>query len=309
MSEENNQQSPASQSSAADEYQSVNREQIEAARAAGNTWLYKEREMEMYVAQGYVEISTEILNSGEPTGAVMIHQFGWDRETAFVKHERSFKTSLVRVGRSARQKVKTTQAVPPNAALYADLIQGGIIRRMENGEPVDQVKTREQMLDFARFYPESASEAVETWFESARFKILEENESNNFDWMFTNLPVKKVLFYIGEEENPLAAGILTFNSPSKEEREKFDEEVQNIESEKKGDLNFAELSENFGKKIQYGSKHLAEVEGIAVGAEGVKFNAEMKQKFITLFNPIWFVEAVETMHDSFVFTKGKSARS
>ena len=35
-----------------DEYESVNREQIELARAAGNVWTFEGREMEMYVAQG-----------------------------------------------------------------------------------------------------------------------------------------------------------------------------------------------------------------------------------------------------------------
>lgn len=293
-----------------DEYNSVNREQIEAARAAGNVWTFEERELEMFVANGYIESATDILDpKGEETGAIMIHKFAWTKETPFVNRERAFKTSLRRVGRNTKQNIKTTQSVPANAKLYADTICGGIIRQTINGEAVDIEKSREDMLEFARHYPESASEAVEAWLESASFELLDERTGDNFDWMFQNLPVKRVLWYIGDRSNPIAAAVLTFNAPPSEERSKFDEEVQNIDSDKKGDVNFAELTESFPRKLQYGQKFLQSVEGIAVEAEGVNYAPEFKQKFITLFNPIWFVEAVEVMHESFTFTKGKSAKS
>ncbi len=301
----------ALQIDAEDEYQSVNREHIEAARAAGNTWFYKDVELEMFVAKGYIETVTEINNpaTGESSGAVLIHKFSWDKENAFIARERAFKTSLSRVGRSAKQRVKTTQAVPTNAALYASLIQGGMIRQIENGKQKDDEKSREEMLEFVRLYPESASEAIETWLDAAKFKLVDDSSINNFDWIFQNHPVKKVLWYIGEENNPVAAGILTFRSPSAEERQRLDDEVQNIESEKKGDVNFAELSENFAKKLEYGAKLLTNIEGISVEREGNPYvadsNSQVKRRFITLFNPIWFVEAVETMHESFNFTKGK----
>lgn len=306
---ENNQ--PPSGGTNSDDYPSVNREQIEAARAAGNTWMFREREMEMFVARGFIESATEINDpaTNEPTGILLIHQFGWENQSPFIKREKAFKTSLQRVGRATKQRVKTTNLIPVNAEFYSELIQGGIIRRFENGEPVDTPKSREEMLEFARLYPESASEAIEAWLESAKFKLLVETDGNNLDWMFSSQPVKKVLWYLGDEENPVAAGILTFNSPPKEERERYDDEVQNIESDRKGDVSFAELSENFGKKIQYGSKHLASVEGIAVEAEGNPYSANNKQKFIVLFNPLWFVEAIELVHESFNFTKGKSAKN
>ena len=293
-----------------DEYPSVNREQIEAARAANNTWFFEKREMEMFGARGYIESGTDILDAkGEETGAIMIHKFAWTKETPFVTREGAFKTSLRRVGRNTKQNVKTTQSVPANAKLYADTIQGGVIRRLVNGEPVDIEKSREEMLQFAKYYPESASEAVEAWLESCSFEILDERKGDNFDWIFQNTPVKQVLWYIGNRENPLAAGIITFNSPPSEEREKFDDEVQRIDSDKKGDVTFAELSESFTRKIQYGQKFLSNVDGISVETEGNPFQTELKQKFIVLFNPIWFVEAVELMHDSFNFTKGKSAKT
>jgi hypothetical protein len=145
------------------------------------------------------------------------------------------------------------------------------------------------MLRFTHLYPEAASEAIETWLESGKFKLLDDNYGVDFNWIFTNLPVKKVLFYIGDEDNPDVAAIFTFNSPPKEEREKFDEDVQNIESEKKGDVNFAELSENFMSKVQFGMKYLKSVEGIAIETEGKAFvgeKAEEKEKFLVLSNPI-----------------------
>lgn len=295
-------------------YQSVNQSNIEAARAAGNVWDYNGREMEMFVARGYIETATEILNPAtqESTGAILIHKFGWSKAAPFIAREKAFKTSLRRVGRSSKQKIKTTQLQPVNAELYAELIQGGIIRRMENGETIDIEKTRDDMLGFARLYPEAASEAIETWLESGKFKLLDDNYGTDFNWIFTNLPVKKVLFYIGDEDNPDVAAIFTFNSPPKEEREKFDEDVQNIESEKKGDVNFAELSENFMSKVQFGMRYLKSAEGIAVETEGKAFvgaTNEEKEKFLILFNPIWFVDAVETMLEGFNFTKGRSATS
>ncbi len=295
-------------------YQSGNQSNIEAARAAGNVWNFNGREMEMFVARGYIESATEILNPAtqESTGALLIHKFQWSKAAPFITREKAFKTSLSRVGRSNKQKIKTTQLQPVNADLYAALIQGGIIRQMKDGEPVDIEKSREDMLDFARLYPEAASEAIETWLESAKFKLLDDNYGVDFNWIFTNTPVKNVLFYIGDEDNPDVAAIFTFNSPPTEEREKFDEAVQNIESEKKGDVNFAELSENFMSKVQFGMKYLKSVEGIALETEGKAFTGttnEEKEKFLILFNPIWFVDAVETMLDGFNFTKGKSKAS
>jgi hypothetical protein len=297
-----------------EEYQSVNEERLKAAREAGNVWNFAGTELEMFVARGYIESATEIINPSTqaPTGAMIIHKFGWDKAAPFIARERAFKTSLTRVGRSSKQKVKTTQLIPVNAELYAALIQGGTIRRMENGEAVDLVKSREEMLDFARLYPEAASEAIETWLDSGKCKLLGENYNNDFNWIFSNLPVKKVLWYIGDEENPDVAAILTFNSPPKEEREKFDDDVQNIESEKKGDVNFAELSENFATKVQFGIKYLSSVEGAALKTEGnvpTFANSKEKEEFIVLFNPIWFADAVETMLEAFNFTKGKSKTS
>jgi len=285
---------------------------LDAARAAGNVWNFNGREMEMFVARGYIESATEILNPAtqESTGAVLINKFQWSKAAPFIAREKAFKTSLSRVGRSSKQKIKTTQLQPVNAELYAALIQGGVIRQMQDGELVDVEKSREDMLNFARLYPEAASEAIETWLESAKFKLLDDNYGVDFNWIFTNTPVKKVLFYIGDEDNPDIAAIFTFNSPPKEEREKFDEDVQNIESERKGDVNFAELSENFMSKVQFGMRYLKSVEGIAVEEEGKAFtgtNNEEKEKFLILFNPIWFVDAVETMLDGFNFTKGRSA--
>lgn len=296
---------------------SVNQSDLDAAREAGNVWNYKGKELEVFVARGYIESATEIINPStqEPTGAVLIHQFGWENAKPFIKRENAFKTSLSRVGRSTRQKVKTTQIVPVNADFYAELIQGGIIRRYEDGEPVDIQKSREEMLDFARLYPESASEAIESWLESGKCKLLDDNYGNDFNWVFTNLPVKKVLWYIGDEENPVAAAILTFNSPPKEKREKLDEDIQNIESERKGDQNFAELSENFARKVEFGLNYFHSVETMAFEREGNIFDTtglsgrpllEKKERLITLWNPIWFADAVDTMLEAFNFTKGKS---
>lgn len=293
--------------------------QLDLAREAGNVWNFNGKELEMYVARGDVKAATEIINPStqEPTGALMIHLYEWTNSQPFILHENAFKTSLSRVGRSTRQKVKTTSATKANADLYAATIQGGIIRRFENGKEIDLEKTRAEMLEFARLYPESASEAIEIWLESAKFKLLDDNFGTDFNWIFTELPVKKVLWYIGEESNPIAAAILTFNSPPREKREKFEEEVQNIESEKKGDQNFAELSENFVRKVAFGLEYLKSVEGIAVGEEGKTYAAsiegltgkkldEAKELFVTLWNPIWFAGAVETMLEAFNFTKGKS---
>ena len=76
---------------------------LDAAREAGNVWNFNGREMEAYVARGYVEAATDIINPStqEPTGAILIHRFGWEKAAPFIKREKAFKTSLSRVGRSA----------------------------------------------------------------------------------------------------------------------------------------------------------------------------------------------------------------
>ena len=168
------------------------------------------------------------------------------------------------------------------------------------------------MLEFARLYPESASESIDVWLESGRFKVLDDF-STDFAWIFTNLPVKRVLWYIGEESNPDVAAIFTFNSPPKEERERFEDEVQNLDTDRLGEMNLAELSENFKAKVNFGLKFFKSAEGIAYKEEGqiLPENASLleKEDFITLFNPVWFVEALEAMLESFNFTKGKQQKA
>lgn len=295
----------------ADAYKSVNHEQIEAALAAKESWNFKGQEIAKYPAFGEASVETAILDrvTREETGATMIHNFKWESNAPFISHQSAFSTTLRRVGRSADQEVDTTQATPINAALYAEIVTGGLIRVPRgNGEFDGIEKTREQMLEFARIYPESASEAIDNWLDAGHVELVDESEGS-FDWMFQAQSVVKVLWWLGARENPIYAAILTFKAPHSERRNEFDKEVQRIKSRKQGEINVAELSESFVKKVQYGSQHLQAVEGVLVGPDGADYSDAKKQAFITLFNPIWFVDACEAMHESFDFTKGKAAGS
>ena len=306
MTPENNYNSEETES-----YQSVNQAQIEAARTANNTWVFEEKEREMYVANGETLVATAVIDrtTKNVSGTVLIHNFKWIDEKAFSERENSFVTTMRRVGRSNDQLINTTHNATVNAKLYASLVSGGaVVVPLGNGQTTETEKTRDEMLEFARIYPEAASEAIETWLESAHFEIVEDSASA-FDWMFTSGSTIKIKWWIGDKDEPLAAGYITFKSPVSEERKRHDDEVQNIKSRRQGEINIAEMSENFGKKLAYGLKHLLSVEGIAIGSEGVVYNEKLKRDFVIKFNPIWFVQAVELMHESFDFTKGKSAKS
>lgn len=286
--------------------------QLDLAREAGNVWTFNGREIEMFVARGEADVPVSIVNPAtqDETGATMIHRLRWQKDAPFIKREGAFKTTLRSVGRSKEQDVDTTQLIPVNKDFYAELIEGAtILAPKGNGEFNEIEKLRDDMLNMARLYPESASEVIESWMDAATIKLLGEEDGDSFDWMFTERNVIRAQWTLGDPENPVAAAIISFKSPTSERRDQFDDDVQKIKSEKKGDVKIAKLSESFVKKLQYGAEHLVKVEGIAVGEEGVTYTDALKQKFITLFNPIWFVECVELMHESFDFFKSKSAKN
>lgn len=284
--------------------------QIDLARDAGNTWTFDEKEMEMYVADGTAAVAVAILDrkTRQVNGVTMVHHFKWEKNDPFLIREQDFTTKMKTVGRGTEQEIDTTNMTEPNAKLYAAIVQSGVmIIPRGNGETEEKEVSRTQLLEFARLYPESASEVVETWLDGWHFEVMGEEEC--FDYMFEELPTVKVFGWIGNRDNPVKAVILTFTSPSKEERTKFEDERQIIKSDRIGDQKFAEVRQSFIKQYQYGRKFLKDVHGSAVGAPGVKYTPELKDRFITYFNPITFCEAVEKMHESFGFMQGKAAGS
>lgn len=291
--------------------ETVEKTQLELAREAGNTWVLEGRELEMFVAEGRASVAVDLLNrqTRQPNGETLIHNFGWEKNDPFIVREQSLKTKLKSVGRNTKQEVDSASIVAPNAKLYSSIIQGGV-RMIPNGDGGINTEefSREQMLQLAKNFPEMASEAIESWLDGWQFELVDE-EAGSMDWMFSNTSVVKVLGWIGLRSIPDAACILTFASPPAEKREKYEEERQKINSDRVGELKIAEVSESFPRKIQYGEQYLQSVEGVAVGEPGVIYNDKLKQKFITLFGPLFFVEAVDKMHESFDFTKGKAANS
>jgi hypothetical protein len=285
--------------------------QLELAREAGNTWSFEGREMEMFVADGKMKVAVEVTDrkTQEPNGNVLIHSFAWEKNDPFLIRESKLKTTMRRVGRNTAQEMETEKSITANAELYRAVIQEAVmIVPVGNGETREETFSREQMLEFARFYPETASEAIETWLESWHFELIDE-ETGSFDWMFSAASVVKVFGWLGDKVNPAAAVVLTFKSPPSEKREKYEEEKQRIKTRRISDLNIMEVSESFIKKLQYGGEHLQSVEGVAIGEISVVYTEKLKEKFITLFNPESFADAVDVMHESFVFTKGKAARN
>ncbi len=292
--------------------------QIELAREANNTWTFKgkdfEREMEMYVADGKAFPQTEVMdrNSGLPSGALMLHKLGWESPAAWIARESAFKTQLKRVGRSQDQEIDTAHLITVNSELYRSIVQGGLLKiPTGNGQFTEEEVDRDQMVKFANLYPEGASEAVETFLEQWHFTLFDNSINMSFKFLFEASEFVKVLALLGSRDPQLAkrAGIFTFKTPTSEIRRDYDQAVNRIKSKKQGEVSIAELEENFMAKIRYGTMHLVDVEGIAVGTPGTRFNHDDKkqvQKFIELFCPSLFSDAVDKMHESFDFMKGKS---
>lgn len=283
--------------------------QIELAREAGNTWDFNGVEKEMFVADGQAHIGVAIIDpkTRQPSNVTMIHNLKWEKNDPFLIREQNFKTVLKSIGKSTEQEINTTNLTEANAKLYAEIVQSGeMIIPAGNGETSTKEISRAELLEFARLYPESASEVIETWFENWHFEVVDE-ENGSFDWLFQAKSVVKVYGWIGDRENPLREVILTFKAPTSEERSRYENERQIIKQNRISDQKIAEVRMSFIKKIQYGKAHLFGVEGIAVGAPGVKFTNELKERFITFMCPVIFGDAVDVMHESFDFTQGKAA--
>lgn len=285
--------------------------QLAAARAVNNAWKFEGRELEKFVARGEASVATVVTNrkTGEKTGTRLIHVFGWERDSPFITRESALITKMSRIGRSKEQDIDSAHLATVNAAFYKTIVQGGILRKLgENGETTERQLSRDEMLRHANLYPESASEAIESWLEAGKCEFLDDDaaDAGDDEYLFTAEDTVRILWYLGSRDNPAAAAILTFKTPSSDARSNFDNSQQQIKSKKHGDVNTAELRENFPKKLQYGLKYLLSVEGVAVETEGRDFALELKNKFVTLFNPIWFADAVETMQESFDFLKTES---
>lgn len=285
---------------------------LDAARAANNTFTFEGREIELFVARGEAKVATNIYRNGKETGARLVHQFRWQDADPFVRRENSFWTNLQRVGRRQEQTIKTAHQVTVNAELYSSIIAGGtLIEGSVDGEPVTRELSREQMLEHARLYPEAVSEAIETWLDAGKIERYSEKDLD-FDFLFRADDVIKMLWYIGPRDAPIVAVLFSFKAPSSEQRKAYDESVQSMETKRQGDLSTTTIEENFTKKVQYGGRLLIAVDGVAYQGEGQLVNlGEPKQResFITLFNPIWFGDVVEEMHSSFDFMKGRSDAS
>lgn len=290
------------------EYDSQNKFQIEAARKANNTWTFEGRELEMFVARGEAEVAVNVFDQAKTveTGVTLVHRFAWTAPDAFVIRENSFKTNLSRIGRRTEQKINTAHLATVNSEFYKSIIKSGKLRIPEvNGKADVNELTQDQMIEHANIYPEAVSEAIETWLDAADIARFDKIGSD-FSFLFKVPDSVKILWVLGKREAPVAAGVFTFQAPSAEERAKYEESVQNIETKRRGDVSSTDIEENFLKKVQYGGKLLLDVEGIAVGEEGVKYDKALKEKFIVLFNPIWFGDVVDVMHSTFDFMKGRS---
>jgi hypothetical protein len=271
------------------------------------TWEFNGKKYPVYPARAEQEVATKVLNrqTGRSNGSLLIHKFRWDSDSPFIKRESSFTTKIRSVGRNSGQEIQQTHLVTTNSEFYNSLISSGETHFSDENKPKVTEKTAEDMLKLCRNYPEVASEAIETWLDSASVKLLEENESSSFEWMFDAPDTVKILWKLGNPDNPNFIGVLTFKAPSNEARKDFDDYSQKIKSRKEGDVNVAELSENFARKLTYGAKHLRKIEGICFDGDDKELTFTIINKFITTFNPIWFADAVEEMHKSFNFAEGK----
>lgn len=277
-----------------------------------HTWECSGKKVPLFLACGEAAVETNIvsLKDRQPTGNVLRHIFKWDRDSAFIKKESANITKLKRLGRSNEQEVDTSNQVTINAEFYKSLIDLGLIRVLEGNSQYKEIeKTREDMIKLASNFPEDASEAIETWLEQCSVEVVEEDYTGDFEYLFETPETIRVKWTLGQKDNPLAIAILTFKPPKSETREAYEDGLQKIKSRKIGELSVAELSENFARKIKYGSEHLIEVEGIRIGDIETKYSPALKQKFIVLWNPIWFADCVDSMHESFYRTEGKSGKN
>jgi hypothetical protein len=294
-----------------DEYQSQSESIIKAARAAGNTWDFNGTELQKFVARGEASIETSVLDRGtrEPSGTLLIHNFKWSKETPFATRAGAMVTQLRRTGRSSDQDIEAAHLVTINADLYKEIVIGGELKIPKgNSEFETRELSREDMIKHANLYPESASEAIETWIASATIDVISETEEGNLDYLFEADETVKVKWTLGNKDAPVAAAYIIFKTPPSEARKGFDQSVSKMKMKRLGDTNINEIRENFPKKIEYGLRYLLDIQGIAIGTEGRDFDksSEMKKAFVALWNPLWFTEAVEAVQESFEIVSGKS---
>ena len=272
-----------------------------------NTWTFEGKTYNKFTANGKAQISTSLLHPQTKSEiGVLTYLFSWDKQLPFITLENSRKSRFERVGRQDKQEVKTVGTGKPNIEFYKDTIIGGAITKfLPNNETEDRDLDREQMLERIRRSPESISEVVETWVSAGHAEVYIAESEDVFDFVFNPPDEVKVLWYLGSREMPNALALITFKAPSAEARAQYEENAQRLITSKRGDVSISEISANFNKKLEFGSRYLAKVEGVQINFDGNDFDPQKKDEFITLFNPIWFADCVDALFEAFNSTRGK----
>lgn len=281
--------------------------QLAAARAVNNAWKFEGRELEKFVARGEAHLAQSILHPvSEKEVAKLIHLLKWEKDTAFLKRVKSQKTNLESIGRQTSQRVQAADEIGANVELYKEFVQSGVLLKSNSsGEIIETSLNRQEMLDRVRRSTNAVSEVIEGWFEAGRTEIYFADESEAVDFFINPPDEVKVLWWIGDRENPAAAAVFTFKTPNADVQTEYRENGAYVNRSNRGDVKVTEITQNLTLRLRLSAQHLISVEGVAVETEGTDFTQENKSRFVMLFNPIWFADAVDALFEVFGKTKGK----
>lgn len=274
---------------------------LRLAEEANNVWEFEGRKLERFVARGEFSVADKVLNPNNRSEviATLIHNFRWQDVTPFVARDSKLNTRYETVGRSDEQERKLERRRRANAELYQAIIADGVLVKGDQ----EIAKQRDWLLKNS---DDVQSKAIEAFYQALSIeRYLPDDISNQIEVLLQ--PQETVMFigYLGGKLNPAAIFLFEMETPSPDERDKYDDYAHKIKSVQQGDVSVSTFSENFSYKYRFAQKHLRDVRGVSVATEGVEFSNTNKGEFCVLFNPYWIAQLGEKLYEAFDVTKGK----
>ncbi len=279
-------------------------ENLEAAKAAGNTWDFKGKTWELYLANQTGGMARPVVVEGETVGIIGA-EFAWNESEPFLdyldfefRNETNIKDQVT--------ESKNKNEIIQGAKLFRETCQKGFLI------PIDEFGNRGEQQDLTRAELMEMTDA-ETQSDLAINWIIQYRIRRHFPEGYSKL--KEALkpsnlffeFYIGENKNPRHCLLFEFDVPTKDARRSYEDDVRHTEREQEGDNVIVRTIIDNKKKLNFAKKYFRSVKGVTLNQIGNPFqegNDQHTKDFKLGFNPRWFIALADEIVDAF-HTTGK----
>lgn len=273
---------------------------LKAAREANNTWIFKEKEYELFLVNGQSGASISILDPATKQPALIVGaKFAWENSQPFLDHldfglkdVTDFNTNTV----VSKQKNTITR----DAALFRDILQEGEIVEIDEFGNKSEPKTfkRNDLLDMLE--PEYQSELIEQWLGNFHIERFVDPSASRIQSILKS-DTLQFLCRIGHYDTPRHVLLFEFTKPNADARRTYEEKTVIREKEVESGKTINHLKIVAEEKRRFAIKYFSSVQGVTVDDIGKPFDNTESSKtgFKKGFNPHWWVRLADAMNQAY----------